>query len=602
MTDGAPKPDTPNAAATAEGPKAVTALTPNAPVGEAADPMEQLLADPKPWFTAGSIAYLESAVGPEDLVLEFGGGVSSLWWAAKAAFTYTVEANASWGSRLLSEMHKRPALLAKWAMLLAPCEWHTSADNPKPYWRRNKMHLTPDRIDRMQRTYLWTDLPFDPTVIVVDGSVRPQSLDAAARYVRMHPVRLIVVDNMEVMARHTEGRFPDYERLDFDETDLALIPPHQNGRWTTSVFVRRSAEVPADGAAPVRWSSAEAGDVEAVASRIAALLRRQVPGLDVAAASHAGIVERYDDLSRSVRTLEAKVKLREERIRNLVGTNRQPVFDPAALKTINDCPVCESTDLRFMAYPDRVDPQFSDKVVSCCRTCGLSWLPGKPIDLPAYYRSLYAENVQANRRSDPRTFFASDVPEVLSDRAERIRAIVASLAPHARSVLDYGAGLGITLSALRDVPDRLAVEIDPNCHPFLEYLQIPVVGDLDAVERPYDVVIATHVIEHIYADDLSTVIDALASRTSSGGLMIVEVPGASLLSHEVVAKHAPHTLFFTPDALRRLFDGRGLVKVDLSDPPNATRYAALPAPLYDPPADLRALTAASPLVLVLRKA
>lgn len=196
--------------------------------------IEQLLKDPKPWMTPGLIAYLEKNIRSTDKVVEYGGGISSLFWAKRAQFTYTVEASPEWAPWIIQEMAKRPELLQKWTMQFTPCDWNRTPRSPKLYWQRNRIGL--DQAETLTRTY--TTAPFHPDIFVIDGSVRPQCCEMVSRYVEDKPVRMIVVDNMETMEPHTVDRFVGYERIDFWETDLALIPAHQKGRWCSSVFVR----------------------------------------------------------------------------------------------------------------------------------------------------------------------------------------------------------------------------------------------------------------------------------------------------------------------------------------------------------------------------
>lgn len=200
--------------------------------------LSELLADPKPWFTPDSIAYLEEEIRSDDVVLEFGGGVSSIWWARKAAYTYTYEADAAWAAILLAEMHKRPELLAKWGMCFSGCEWSNTAEQPKTYWTKHRELLNPGNIQRLEDIYCDIPASLKPSIIVIDGSIRPRTADVTAVFIKTNSVRLIVVDNMESMSRYVADKFEGYKQIDFHEDDLALIPKHQNGKWCTSVFLK----------------------------------------------------------------------------------------------------------------------------------------------------------------------------------------------------------------------------------------------------------------------------------------------------------------------------------------------------------------------------
>lgn len=200
---------------------------------------EAIWDEPKPWLVRSALRFIENNVRDTDMVLEFGGGASSIWWAERCTFTLTLEASPTWAPRIIEEMRKRPAALAKWSMVFAPCEWHTSFDKPKPYWSHPARHLTESQARQLERVYLNPAVPFIPTVIVVDGAVRPQSIVVADELARRHrEVRMIIIDNLEEMEPQLSGRFLDFRQQAFDEDDLSYIPEHQKGVWRTGVFLR----------------------------------------------------------------------------------------------------------------------------------------------------------------------------------------------------------------------------------------------------------------------------------------------------------------------------------------------------------------------------
>lgn len=56
--------------------------------------------DPLPWFSYPAIHFLEGAIQPTDVVFEFGGGGSSLWFAKRVRRVSTVEHDPTWSSKL----------------------------------------------------------------------------------------------------------------------------------------------------------------------------------------------------------------------------------------------------------------------------------------------------------------------------------------------------------------------------------------------------------------------------------------------------------------------------------------------------------------------
>jgi len=55
---------------------------------------------PLPWYTYSSIAFLDQMDFSDRSVLEFGGGQSTLWWAARAASVTTIESDPEWFAML----------------------------------------------------------------------------------------------------------------------------------------------------------------------------------------------------------------------------------------------------------------------------------------------------------------------------------------------------------------------------------------------------------------------------------------------------------------------------------------------------------------------
>lgn len=198
----------------------------------------ELRANPRPWMTDGSIDFIERHLRPTDKVVEFGGGWSTLWWARRASWTLTVEADFAWASKLLQEMAAHPDLMTRWALRFVACEWSNVFSKPKTYWTKHGSGILNDDVARrMEDAYFQFD--FEPDVIVIDGSARGRNVMVADDYISRTPrVRMVVVDNMEWLHRYTDGRFVGFTQYDFHEYDIEKIPPHQNGKWNTAVWIR----------------------------------------------------------------------------------------------------------------------------------------------------------------------------------------------------------------------------------------------------------------------------------------------------------------------------------------------------------------------------
>lgn len=192
----------------------------------------------KPWITSPACEWLESHVTPVDVVLEFGGGASTLWWAKLARKVVTVEASHEWCALLLDRMRRRPDLLKKWRLVMSPCDWNPDISEPKPYWFRHREHLLPEERADIESDYL-SLASCSPTVCFIDGSIRPKTIDHVAINAAESGIRMIVVDNTEAeyIAEAVAAIPGVFCRHDFPADRRDRIPEHQEG-WITSVWTR----------------------------------------------------------------------------------------------------------------------------------------------------------------------------------------------------------------------------------------------------------------------------------------------------------------------------------------------------------------------------
>ncbi len=144
-------------------------------------------------------------------------------------------------------------------------------------------------------------------------------------------------------------------------------------------------------------------------------------------------------------------------------------------------------------------------------------------------------------------------------RAERIAALMMPrLAPaerRSRRVLDFGGQFGTNLEGFTaPVWERLLADTERVC----VLPDVRHVGPgLDAVESgSCDVVLATHVIEHL-AEPLATV-RALAARLTPGGLLFVEVPLGAFREAWHFREPVTHVNFFSEASLAALLARAGL--------------------------------------------
>lgn len=254
-----------------------------------------------------------------------------------------------------------------------------------------------------------------------------------------------------------------------------------------------------------------------------------------------------------------------------------PMVPLAALADVA-CGACGAVDLQVGRYPAYKSPVFAGRLLLQCRCCGLAWVPGDDLDLPAFYAAEYSEGYRAERGRDG-AFYADKNPvwsrpvHKVRDRARRQADTLSRHGPFAR-VLDIGAGEGMFLHAL-PAADKWAVEPDRHGRRILEeeldvrLTTLPEAA-LGRAGGLFDLVTASHVLEHLLLADLLPTLEAARAALRPGGLFFAEVPaGADQLIAFAAgrrpprARMEPHTLFFSGLALVRLVRQAGFDVLEL---------------------------------------
>ena len=213
--------------------------------------------------------------------------------------------------------------------------------------------------------------------------------------------------------------------------------------------------------------------------------------------------------------------------------------------------------------------------VYCCDQCQLAQLSPIPTEseLDRYYAADYRKSGRygsdvADAAAFPRDnlFYYNRGESVASLLEDRIRARTGD----APSILDVGAGFGHILYSLgRRFPraTRVALELSDPCVRHLTSIGVEVVPALleqfAAGGRTFDVVILSHVLEHVRAPDaaMRTLRELLTPR----GILYIEVPNIPVdsLRRFPDSKWAPrydepHITFFSVESLRHLIETHGL--------------------------------------------
>jgi len=235
-----------------------------------------------------------------------------------------------------------------------------------------------------------------------------------------------------------------------------------------------------------------------------------------------------------------------------------------------------------------------------CRGCGLlrTWPPPDKATLA----SLYGSGDYYQYRS---MGAASEAAWV-----DRTREIIESLPRRPASVLDFGAGEGHLVHALRQRGlEAEGVEAFPTGRQAArERYRIELLEEPPA-HRRFDLVTLVHALEHV-ADPVAT-LARLAERLEPKGLVFIEVPNAASVDMRRPSKRRElldlpvHLFHFAPPTLARVVEKAGLktLELRLSNPDllewvlarRAARLAAPPAPT--PSAASPSAEAASPSIL-----
>jgi SAM-dependent methyltransferase len=238
------------------------------------------------------------------------------------------------------------------------------------------------------------------------------------------------------------------------------------------------------------------------------------------------------------------------------------------------CAACCGQDLVVCRYPAFRSPIFAGQLLCQCRDCGLAWVPNTELDLAAFYEGGYAAAFSPERIYDG-PFYGPDNPIWQGpktrphQRAETHAQLVARFGPLGR-VLDLGAGVGFFLRAVA-ADEKYACELDPNGARILtEELGVTLLPGPEARQDFFDLVVASHVLEHFTYLDLPKILAHVWRALHPGGVFLIEVPtGAEQLDAFSAGRRGrkqrlePHTLFFSSDAMLRFLHAAGFEMLEV---------------------------------------
>lgn len=143
------------------------------------------LGDERPWLTYGAIRFLEQTVTRDMRVFEFGAGGSSLFFAQRVSYGFSVEHDPRWQSAVQAQLKTRG--LSNWTVdLIEPSANRAggrSPANPDDYVSSDDSHLGKTYYAYASSIDRHPDESFD--IVLVDGRARPSCFKHALPKVRV---------------------------------------------------------------------------------------------------------------------------------------------------------------------------------------------------------------------------------------------------------------------------------------------------------------------------------------------------------------------------------------------------------------------------------
>ncbi len=218
------------------------------------------------------------------------------------------------------------------------------------------------------------------------------------------------------------------------------------------------------------------------------------------------------------------------------------------------CVSCGSTNLEFagkyLHYGEKFREFFPDLAILSCKQCSLLQVDHSSVDeqkLTDYYRHFYRKEID----------FVTISKSHHALWNERGRALARLAAQHIKPVkvskiFEVGAGYGYNLLAFQKqfenaqlFTDELASNLPPQS-----------VTQANLEDGPYDIIIMSHVLEHLmYPKEF---VLRVAKNLRQGGLLVIEVPNEGngqfvYQEKNGIPFHTGHLTFFSEKVLRLFF-------------------------------------------------
>lgn len=173
--------------------------------------------EPLPWYTYPSIDFLKYRSYEDKVVLEFGGGQSTLWWAHRAKKIVTLEGDKEWYEKIKGKMPDNVDLS------------YVSMESKEANICQVKEVLNNKDFDKYD-------------VIIIDGLYRFEMIDIAINHLKEDGI--IICDNAEGYGFYEGFKERGMNRVDFFGNAPGVVLPHATSIYFTATSFVFSATYP----------------------------------------------------------------------------------------------------------------------------------------------------------------------------------------------------------------------------------------------------------------------------------------------------------------------------------------------------------------------
>ena len=204
--------------------------------------------------------------------------------------------------------------------------------------------------------------------------------------------------------------------------------------------------------------------------------------------------------------------------------------------------------------------------VKCCSNCGLGF--AFPLVTAEQLLTFYREDYHSDPKSYSNTFFTRHLHSGYLSQALNVSLFADVSQQPEINYLDIGCGaFGQSFNAFAKVYankkiNYFGIDADPLVKKMLEKNGIAWLGEdyhsLKNCGKQFDIITLSHCLEHLALEDASNFLEGVRDFLTKDGVLFIEVPHDDFRVQQRQSKpSAPHTLFFTPEALSNISSARG---------------------------------------------